>query len=194
MFKCKDYQICIHLGDICNQRPDCPHGDDEELCSLWNIHYLLCQSTCDRLFFAVKSFNTSIPESFLVKVLPHYAVFRHKASIHIKLFNVLIGNVSLLHITQLNLVKLCHLITGMEKLMHLNTSDNAIISLNNKCFKESLKIKVIVLSNNFILKVNKDVFSTLSKLVYLNLSNNLRSSICLEGLEFNLLSLQSNQL
>ena len=34
MYKCRDSQVCIHVGDICDGQDDCHKGDDELMCSL----------------------------------------------------------------------------------------------------------------------------------------------------------------
>ena len=51
MLKCLRTQICVHLYDICNDYPDCPFKDDEDLCEL---KYATCPEKCVCLYFAMK--------------------------------------------------------------------------------------------------------------------------------------------
>ena len=55
MFKCHDSQICVPFGNICDEQFDCKLGDDENLCSLWNVN---CPMSCKCLMFSLSCNNS----------------------------------------------------------------------------------------------------------------------------------------
>ena len=54
-YKCAGEQnICVHVGNVCNQHPDCPLSDDETLC---HIQRVICPSHCYCLLHAIQCKN-----------------------------------------------------------------------------------------------------------------------------------------
>ncbi len=77
MMKCKDTQICVHLGRVCDGEDNCPFSEDEMLCSLKQYS---CLPECRCLTFVIRCFDFGhqLPET---NNLPFYAVFLTEAKL-----------------------------------------------------------------------------------------------------------------
>ena len=54
MYKCRNTQTCLHLGNVCDGSGDCPYCDDESLCDLKNVQ---CPLKCNCLVLATECRN-----------------------------------------------------------------------------------------------------------------------------------------
>ena len=168
MFKCKGYNfLCLHLGNTCDQRKDCPLGDDEFLCELKNVP---CPLNCQCLALAMLCTNATltIPQNKIpfISIVIGY-------SQRLIIENLLLIAQDSLYMTLLNnkITDFCvHHNTG--KLVLLDVSSNLLTSLKKLCFNKFIWIKVISVSDNLIKHTESQAFAMLLQLSYLNLSNN----------------------
>ncbi len=166
-FKCRNYNLCVHLGDLCNGYRDCPLGDDEYLCSLQRKH---CPSLCECLLFVLRCYKIrfSLEENLLLHI-----VWIHFANFSKQLPEQTFKGVLVLTITRTNLDQLCHLTANMSDILKLDTSSNFIVALKPGCFQSSTNLKVLnVVAINKISSVGDSLFANLSNLLIFNLSRN----------------------
>ena len=170
MFKCKGRtNTCLHLGNTCDAKNDCPFGDDEMFCQFQKIQ---CPSVCNCLLYAIECHDRSdnhrsiivpYPETYLlisfsnVKKAPKLT-----ASFPNALFVLLPNNV---------INSLCN-IAHFPKCLYLNVKQNIIESISKKCFNDLPYIRSLILSDNKILAIKKVAFYNLIDLIFLNISNN----------------------
>ncbi len=167
MYKCNGSRsVCVHLGNICDGRRNCPHNDDEQFCQL---HEKTCVQHCSCLGFAINCNNVSI-------------IFEqvHKVFVAVRFENLALGNLNtlphFLNIMFLVLVKsgikqLCVRKT-LTSLMLLDLSFNSFEKLEKNCYSSLAKLKAIKLDNNAIGFVHSKSLVNLSVLLSLDFNGN----------------------
>ena len=134
MFKCRDYQICVHLSESCDNKRDCPLGDDEHSCSL---NEKICPNLCQCSLFAIQCLNIRILSVSLQSIFFYNVVFISDCNIQVGKFSVNQSPYSILSFTSSHLVDICSIVQA--KVILLEFSSNEVTSLYHKCF-ESVKI------------------------------------------------------
>ena len=168
MFKCRNSQTCIHVGDICNGQKDCTAGDDEFMCSLTG---LLCLSSCLCLGSAIKCYNVSA-ENYLTSASPYTALFiSHCDNAFLELLFKILKPI-VLSLTYNNIKSACKILPGLDKMLKIDLGFNNIEHVNQDCFKYGFQIISIKLNDNLISIFYKAVLFQLINLKYLDLSNN----------------------
>ena len=174
MFRCRNSQIYIHLGDLCNGGVDCLLGEDESFCPLRNAQ---CPAGCECLTFVISCYNLSLMatlrDGLIYRTLyvnqctkeVMYALLRHILSVAI--FNG----------THNNLDHICGLFPLNFASLIINVSFNKIQIIERDCFKVASYLRVIKLNNNRLSVVKQKALQGLKVLVLLDLSDNLLSTI-----------------
>ena len=167
LFKCREDQKCIHLGDTCNGQKDCLLGDDEHFCSL---SFNQCALGCTCLIFSVRCFNVTL--SFDMFSLYH-AVWIESSILSQGLSTITFKNAIILIIQASKLESGCHSFSDVSNVLKIDLSFNMITTIVTGCFKASLNVRTIDLSNNHISIFEAHAFYSQSSLFILNLKNNL---------------------
>ena len=170
MFKCKNSQSCIHLGDVCGGQNDCHSGDDEYLCSLKNQ---LCPSMCACLLFTISCYKVKNYLTFYTPQLPYHTVnIEHSTK---EFTNNIILRLNSIVIFRANFNKLTSICETLPPLTHnlvIDVSFNLLKMISTGCFRNAPKLRQIKLNDNQIKVIRKKVFNCLSALILLYLSNN----------------------
>ena len=111
MFKCRGQNICVHLGDVCNGKKDCLHGDDEYFCELLNS---VCPLKCEGLTAVIWCINVHLTK-YSHEQLLYTAVYIEKG---IYLENTVrqFKYSVILTIANTNLKEICKVTSGMRNL------------------------------------------------------------------------------
>ncbi len=169
LLKCKRSHICVHTGDICDNKADCPLKDDEYFCPRENMD---CPDICDCLTYAMNCFHVDIyPKSFSGK-LYFQSVTMGKVLFLEGILNVNFPLVILLRVTETNLMDFCAISSVMLNLIALELTTNNINRITSMCFCSSNSIKTIDLGKNVISTIENSAFKNLKHLIFLDLSNN----------------------
>ena len=167
-FKCSYSQLCIHLGDICNNINDCPMRDDEVLCTLKEA---TCPSGCICLTFAISC--SDINSTFLPTVFPFKIVYLHSCP-NMFVLNILV-KLSSMAILSLKYDKLNHTCKFLPSLSHtamIDTSHNRITRIEKDCFHTAINLVILKLNNNLLFTINLQLLEMFERLQYLDISNN----------------------
>ncbi len=192
LFKCRQYEMCLHLGDLCNGKKDCPFGDDEFFCSLQGIK---CPLACDCLLYTLMCINLTISQDIH---LPYMNIQLKKSCFNTNAAPAVISDAMIMSVVHSNLVHVCKFLSSLGHLIMFDASSNLIETVETRCFQTSFGVKIILLSNNLISSVKRGAFANLSTLLVLNLSTNSLSELScstffgLSGVSF--LSLKQNNL
>ena len=168
MFKCRNSQICIHTGDICNAINDCPDRDDEILCELKNSK---CPRDCECLTYVISCYNSS---SFDTRnIFPYTVLYVSLCSEDFTLQLVSqLRHIINLNIKNSNVRKICGTKICMKTTVIFDVGHNQINFLNSMCFSDIPYMALILLNNNIIRMMSTNSFYNLSKLLFVNLKNN----------------------
>ena len=173
MYKCKNSQMCIHLGSICDGLHECPHRDDENLCEVKDLQ---CPNNCKCLLCTLLCQDTYITNEFLFFNISYEVVFLEKVPIsYSRLNNLLlenIPNVRILTIKKCNLSNFCFSTSLLTSPLGIDFSYNLATALYDGCFHNLLEIRWINLDGNVISTIQSNAFSNLHSLKYLRLLDN----------------------
>ena len=167
LYKCRNYQICVHLGSICDSYNNCPLGDDELHCS---IYHEKCPSICHCLLYAIRCYNTSLKTLYIRYEIPYYIV--HFEMCFIETVVISFVNVRILNIVNCGYKKICKIAHSLKSAIELNFGFNLVSKLGHNCFEQMIFLKSIMLNNNLLVHIYKNTFRNLTKLIYLNLDEN----------------------
>ena len=170
MFKCRKTNVCIHLGDVCDDVKHCPHEDDEKSCLLSQV---MCPSVCQCLSFVIKcneiigNINTEHDHLpfHVVKIINSSKIFTFNFLQKIYLFSILIVKHS-------NLDQLCFLFTEPQSWLILHVGYNRIVSIHHNCFHEAPNMHTINISHNKVSHISDKTFWNLYSLKQLDISYN----------------------
>ena len=168
LYKCRNYQICVHLGSLCDSHDNCPLGDDELYCSIYRKK---CPSICDCLLYAIRCYNTSLTKLHMTFQIPYYIV--HFEMCFIETFVTNFVNVKILNIVNCGYKKICKIAKNLQSAIKLNFGFNLISKLGHYCFEKIIFLKSIMLNNNLLVHIYRNTFKELTELIYLNLDKNL---------------------
>ena len=169
MYKCRGKRhSCVALGNVCNNEPNCPLNDDEELCRLYATK---CPAYCKCLIFAISCYKLQV---FIFENM----VFSYYTSVHVSHSKIhaihnlksLIQESHLIKLPKNNITIACPFY--MEKAVYVNLEFNFIEVIDKDCFTKTGNIKVLVINNNNIKHLQTGAFRVLSALMFLNFSNN----------------------
>ena len=171
MYKCKGtLGMCIHLGNICNSKDDCPLKDDESHCILQQVK---CPLNCRCLSLAITCIslinmldNAEFPFTFL-------SLYEAKNSFtDLHRFNRL----NVLIIKGGKILTVCKVFMFAD-ISFLDVEFNPLRVIPKNCFFMMKLISVILLNNNDIYLVKPKSFNNLQKLQFISLSNNPMTTI-----------------
>ena len=171
MFKCKNSIICIHIGYICNEKIDCPLGDDEYLCDL---KFINCPTNCTCWTFAIKCCNIDHLIMQSNKNLPYHVIHIVVCSeMFTKEILQFLYSVTLLAINGVTFDNACTKLPNLQHSFVIDLSFNRIRMIQSYCFQQASNLKVIKMNDNMISQVKHNAFFNLKALRLLNLSNNI---------------------
>ncbi len=177
MLKCRDSHICAHLGDICDEKNDCPLEDDEQLCLFNGIK---CPVGCECLTFVVACQNMTIT-LLSVKVFSH--IWLNNCIILRMTHFAAFGHALRMSLSHTNLQQLCKITVYFSNLQILDASYNQILSITDSCFNASQSLKGLKLPSNRIAVVSSLSFINLKHLLILDLSHNFLQDFPASSLE-----------
>ncbi len=176
MFKCSNSQRCIHVNDICDRYTDCVDGDDEFLCSLHNIK---CPLPCKCITYTVECYNVIREVSTLLPSYPYNMIFiKYSSILFTKAFLHKLPHISILVVMKSSLTHLCGNLPSLTYTLVVDMSFNNIQLIEDECFENSSRIKVLKLNNNKIKFFSVKMVSDLNFLQYLDLSFNPLKEVC----------------
>ncbi len=171
MFRCKQSQICIHLGTVCDGKSDCWLADDEAMCELHNVS---CPNKCTCFGFALKCHSVHVYSSELTFTFPYQVVSILNSSIsELVVVKNHFVKVLVIALIKSNIQEICALFNERHNLRFLDCSFNDLSMLRTECFLSIRNLKIIKLNNNVLNTVFSSAFSDLPNLLFINLRNNL---------------------
>ena len=174
MFKCRNSQKCIHVGDVCNGLKDCNTGDDEYMCSLAG---LLCPSSFICIGLGISCYSINYTNN-LISVLPYNTIFLNYCDlVFLEVILNIIKFPTFLSLQHNNLRFVCTILPGLRKTITIDIGFNLVKNVNPNCFENGFKLISIKLNNNLISIFQRVVIFQLKKLQYLNLNNNFISTL-----------------
>ncbi len=111
MLRCRESQICVHVGNICDHKKDCPLGDDVHLCS---VKHVQCPNLCDCLTMVTKCFRLKISSQHFSPMLQFYSVWMKNITFVRGVLDVHFPLATLFSMTNTNLRKIGRLSTTFE--------------------------------------------------------------------------------
>ena len=171
MFKCKNSIICIHIGDICNEKIDCPLGDDEYLCDL---KFTTCLANCSCLTFAIKCASVDQLRVDSSNNLPYHVIHIKECS---EVFTIEflqpLNSISVITMNGMFFDDICAIMPNSQHYITIDVSNNKVKRIPNDCFQQSSTLKVIKMNDNLISEVENKAFLNLKALTLLDLSHNI---------------------
>ena len=166
-FKCKHFQICIHMADICDTINDCPEGDDEFQCDTKDT----CPPFCSCFHYAIACTNVLIQPEQLTNS-PYISFYLITIDLISLKFLQNMAQTKYLNISTNKLTDVCNSINHMKALVVLDLSNNFVQRVVQGCFKGLLDMKFIILHRNRLTTIEPKSFSRLGDIYLLDLSNN----------------------
>ncbi len=165
LFHCRKSTICVHLGDLCNKRKDCPYADDELACAL--IH-VTCPSGCTCLLFAIRGDNTIVDSKFQ---FPYQAIWVQDSVVS-GVCSKMFSQAVLFHIDSGNFIEFCEVFKEMKYLVTIQSQRCSITKVQSDCFSRNEQARIIVLQNDTISIIERCAFCKIEQLLLLNISDN----------------------
>ena len=132
MYKCKNMShMCLHLGNVCDGKNDCPFSDDELLCGL---KLVTCPLQCTCLILAIDCRNVSV--NGIISGLTNIYVSVYISVSHIfslKSIEHKLTETQVLKVPHNDLLDVCN-ISPFKKLLFLDLSFNQHQSDQEKLF------------------------------------------------------------
>ena len=170
LLKCKNSQVCLHFGQICDKVKDCPLGNDENLCTLQDI---TCPLLCQCLAFAIFCHNVNFIVKPEIKMLPYQMVdFKYSNEYFIKDILRVLKHARVIIVNANNIKAICSYLPILDNSLLIDIGYNKIKKLDSFCFSHLPNIRVINVNDNDLSKICPHSFLNLSTLVVLDLSNN----------------------
>ncbi len=171
MFKCKNFNICIHFGNVCDDAFHChPEGDDEQLCIL---HKHACPRQCHCFALVVVCSKTIVKMAEFSSFQPYFILEVENCTIsHTEHFLFLFPSLVSITVANSGLSWGCSLLSCSEKVVSVNFSFNLIERLVTECFLGNDEISHVVLRGNKISQIDDDSFANLKTINSLDLSEN----------------------
>ncbi len=171
MFKCKNSNICIHFGNVCDDVFHChPEGDDEQLCIL---HKHTCPRQCHCFALVVVCSNAFLKMTEFSIFQPYFILEVENCTIsYTEHFLFLFPSLVSITLTNSGLSWGCSLLSCSEKVVSVNFRSNLIKRLVKGCFFGNDEIRNVVLSCNKISQIDDDSFANLKTINSLDLSEN----------------------
>ena len=172
MYKCKTLptkHTCIHIGNVCDNEPNCPLNDVEMLCGLKER---TCHFFCTCLIFAISCIR--IPFSTFEKILFTFYYSIVISDSEITSINILKTKVQLAYIIKLpknNIEIICPFFQLTEAIL-IDLGFNLVKLIKSECFALVKRLEILTINNNKISEIKSGSFTNLIKLNFLNLSHN----------------------
>ena len=169
MFKCKNTQRSLHVGNVCDVKEDCPYGDDELLCHLKDT---LCPLNCDCLLLAIICSNISYLNMETESHFPYFYVYISDTNPYLmEHLHRSFRSALIIKIPRNYLEEICRTFpTG--RLLLLDAESNFIRKLYKNCFASHWLLQALIINDNHISFLEPGSFYSLSHLKYLNMSYN----------------------
>ena len=168
MFKCKNSQICIHIGDVCDGVSDCPLNDDEFLCQLKEYS---CLQNCICLNLAIFCKNFLFTENYFSTV-PYISFFVMDTSVKDLGFLKQATYVVSLTFINANLTEICHALINLQYISFLNASLNIIEALHKSCFNDLKKLKYVTFISSKLMNIEEKAFINIQDIGIVDFSHN----------------------
>ncbi len=166
-FKCKNVQICIPLGDVCDTAIDCPLKDDEIMCDIKNT----CPLMCFCYLYSLSCRNMSISHIFLGNL--SYSIF-HLSLTDMSGLSTFRENLhaEVIKMSKNKVENICSTVSSVVLLRFFDVSQNKLTSIKGRCFVELFALKVVLLNRNNISSFESKSFVHLNKLSLVDVSHN----------------------
>ncbi len=170
-FKCRDSQVCLHLGEVCDRDADCPLGDDEHLCFL---HSVSCPSNCRCLTYVLRCHDIQNKQLVVPSKVP-YHIFSISRCTEYFIQTMLMRATKVVAVTlkDNNLKHICFLVRRNSATVLIDAAYNNLTNILDKCFDGGGALKSIQLNDNNITNVQDEAFACLPQLLFINLQRNL---------------------
>ena len=164
MLKCRKSQICVHIGDMCNDVPNCPENDDELLCELLHT---VCPIDCICLNFAIYCNGTSghYTNSYISYHITQSAI----QDLHFLRNNL---NIEIMHFIANSIVEICIVTSLLHHVNLINFASNQIEELSQNCFNGLHILNEVVLKDNQLHRVEEESFFNIGTINLIDLSQN----------------------
>ncbi len=196
LFKCShsDSVMCLHQSSICDGVVDCLSREDENLCDLPQT----CSHFCQCLLYAVSCANVELERIQDVPLFNFIFVQFTGVSFETKA-TLMRRNCAVVFIwRQSNLEDICAEHVSLSNLLqHLDYSHNLLTEIEDFCFQNYQRLRVLQLSKNQIYLIHPSAFATLGSLVKLDISVNEILHLNFDvfaTLETNVLNISNNKL
>lgn len=166
LFRCRNSVVCVHTGDVCDDKADCPANDDEQLCKLKGIS---CPPKCHCLTFSAICENLTVSWTQYHHLKFSKVLFMTNISFSSQLD---LSQHTLIHIERSSFFLLCDTLKKGSQVQTLYVMQSNISQLPRFCFKRTKHIEIIDISRNLVSVVEEMLFANLSLLKSLNLSSN----------------------
>ena len=169
MYKCRNDNKCIHIGNVCDTQVDCFYNDDEMFCELKSVQ---CPIFCSCLIFAITCVKLPF-HSLISNIFQFYSsVFITKSSIDsFSKFELKLEGISIVKLPGNNIGSIYPLML-LQYLVFLDLQFNYLVEIKQKCFSVSRLLQSLSLNNNYIIYLDVYSFYNLHYLRSLNLSSN----------------------
>ncbi len=169
LFKCKSSVICLHLNDVCDDKPNCPFVDDEQLCSL---HHRICVSSCTCLTNVICCDDFLSNKLLLSDIFNFEIVILSDSKAPASEQTYPLTQTVLLKVYQMNFSMSCSMFKSASKLNFLELNSNNLTQLQTKCLPIYNTLKVLNVVHNRLQFVDQSALMFLQKLLFLNISCN----------------------
>ncbi len=168
LFKCRNSEKCIALQQICDANEECPHKDDELLCSLKHAN---CPPECTCVTFVLHcekvTTHTNLKSFHFFRLIFILEFAGRDLSLNLDLsgvFHICLNNCTL--------TVLCDLLSKPSTVEVVNVPNNNIHQLQPFCFANAQFLKALDIQHNLLSKIERNTFHNMSILKCLNLSSN----------------------
>ncbi len=175
LFLCRESQVCIDLGQVCDQERDCKWADDEDLCSL---QHAACPSGCECLTFVLLCQSVHSMSSSLGRNIPYYIIniTECREEFVEKILTRTAKQVSLV-VRKSGLTQMCVKVHIKAETLFVDVGHNNVSIVENDCFDGGQMLANIQLDDNQISQIQEKAFHNLSNLILIDLQNNFLSNI-----------------
>ncbi|XP_053387807.1 uncharacterized protein LOC123563440 [Mercenaria mercenaria] len=148
-FRCGFSHVCIPLSQVCDKKPQCPHGEDEEVCDFVCPKYCACKgysASCPKQSHNVFNFLSSSIRTLDVN---HCTGLNGTLDIQSNFFFLIELNISFSNITFVSHESFSH----TKHLLTLDLSHNLLTVIRNDVFDGLRHLKLLLLCGNGLISV-----------------------------------------
>ncbi len=168
LFKCWNFEKCIDIQHVCDTNEDCPHKDDELLCSLKDA---ICPPKCTCVTFALHC-EKVITHTNLKSLNFFRVIFILESAGRDLSLDLDLSGVFYVLLKKCSLTTLCDLLSKPSNAEHINVANNNIHQLQPFCLANAQFLKTLDIQHNLLSRIERNTFSNMNVLNCLNLSSN----------------------